>query len=36
MDVSRRHRLTDLLARVTIGALSTLLSINILADFLRT
>jgi protein-S-isoprenylcysteine O-methyltransferase Ste14 len=36
MDVSRRHRLTDLLARATIGALSTLLSINILADFLRT
>jgi len=36
MDLSRRHRLTDLLARVTIGALSTLLSINILADFLRT
>ena len=36
MDVSRRHRLTDLVARVTVGALSTLLSINILADFLRT
>lgn len=35
MAVSR-HRLTDLLARVTVGALSTLLSINILADFLRT
>jgi protein-S-isoprenylcysteine O-methyltransferase Ste14 len=36
MDVSRRHRLTDLLARVIIGAQSTLLSINVLADFLRT
>jgi len=36
MDLSRQHRLTDLIARVTIGALSTLLSINVLADFLRT
>ena len=36
MNASRRHRLTDLLARVTIGAQSTLLSINVLADFLRT
>jgi protein-S-isoprenylcysteine O-methyltransferase Ste14 len=36
MDLSRRRRLTDLLARVIIGAQSTLLSINVLADFLRT
>jgi protein-S-isoprenylcysteine O-methyltransferase Ste14 len=36
MDVSRRHRITDLLARVVIGAQSTLLSINVLSDFLRT
>ncbi|HMJ85351.1 MAG TPA: hypothetical protein VK504_19345 [Vicinamibacterales bacterium] len=36
MDVSRRRRLTDLLARVLVGAQSTLLSINVLADFLRT
>jgi protein-S-isoprenylcysteine O-methyltransferase Ste14 len=36
MDIARRHRLTDLLARVVIGVQSTLLSINVLADFLRT
>ena len=36
MDTSRRDRLTDLLARATVGTLFTLLSINILADFLRT
>lgn len=36
MDLSRRRRLTDLLARVLVGAQSTLLSINVLADFLRT
>jgi protein-S-isoprenylcysteine O-methyltransferase Ste14 len=36
MALSRRDRLTDGLARVTVGALSTLLSINILADFMRT
>ena len=36
MDVSRRRRFTDLLARVVIDAQSTLLSINVLADFLRT
>ena len=36
MDMSRRDRLTDLLARATVGTLFTLLSINILADFMRT
>jgi protein-S-isoprenylcysteine O-methyltransferase Ste14 len=36
MDTSRRDRLTDLLARATVGTLFTLLSINILADFMRT
>ena len=36
METSRRDRLTDLLARATIGTLFTLLSINILADFMRT
>lgn len=36
MAPSRRDWLTDLLARATVGALFTLLSINILADFMRT
>jgi len=36
MDLTRRDRLTDLLARATVGTLFTLLSINILADFMRT
>jgi protein-S-isoprenylcysteine O-methyltransferase Ste14 len=36
MVLSRRERLGDLLARVTIGTLYTLLSINVLADFMRT
>jgi protein-S-isoprenylcysteine O-methyltransferase Ste14 len=34
--LSQRPRLTDLFARVTIGTLFTLLSINLFADFMRT
>jgi protein-S-isoprenylcysteine O-methyltransferase Ste14 len=36
MGASRRDRLTDLFARAIVGTLFTFLSVNILADFLRT
>jgi len=36
MNISRRDRLTDLFARATVGTLFTLLSVNIVADFMRT
>jgi protein-S-isoprenylcysteine O-methyltransferase Ste14 len=36
MEAQRRERMTDLFARATVGTLFTLLSVSILADFMRT
>jgi protein-S-isoprenylcysteine O-methyltransferase Ste14 len=36
MDSSTRERLSDLLARATVGTLFTLLAVNVFADFMHT